>query len=126
MQALFRFWETASPRTIAPIARRPGLIGRPSVAGPKRPSKPEARTVVLRRDGEQAQEAAAHCFLRTEAATLRDPFDRRARFRKQTPRPFHSQPLDGTRSPLPRRLRVVPPEPALPHARLIGQDRKRY
>jgi len=32
----------------------------------------------LRRDGEQAQEAAAHCFLRAEPATLRDPLDRQA------------------------------------------------
>ena len=41
-------------------------------------SKRESKAVVLRRDGEQAQEAAAHRFLRAEAATLRDTLDRRA------------------------------------------------
>ncbi|MBV8146386.1 MAG: membrane integrity-associated transporter subunit PqiC [Gammaproteobacteria bacterium] len=41
----------------------------------------ESRTVVLRRDSQQAQEAATHCFLGAEAATLSDPFDRRARLR---------------------------------------------
>src|SRR5258708_6743869 len=122
MQALFRFWETASPRTIAPIARRPGLIGRPSVAGPKRPSKPEARTVVLRRDGEQAQEAAAHCFLRTEAATLRDPLDRQAPLRKQTPLPLHPQPLHRLNRRVPSLLRIVSAETALPHSPSIMQD----
>ena len=41
-------------------------------------SKHESGTVVLRRDGQQAQEAAAHCFLRAEATTLCNPLDRKA------------------------------------------------
>jgi hypothetical protein len=41
-------------------------------------SKSEPGTVVLRRDGEQAQKAAAHRFLRAEAAALRDPLARQA------------------------------------------------
>jgi hypothetical protein len=61
---------------VTPIARRLGLTGRPCLAGPRRHSKCETRAVVLRRDSQQAQEAAAHCFFRAETATLRDPFDR--------------------------------------------------
>ena len=79
----------------------------------------------MRRDGEQAQEAAAHCFLRAEATPLRDPLDRRARLRKQTPRRFNSQPLNGAGRRLSRRLGIMPAEAALAHARPIGQDRKR-
>lgn len=41
-------------------------------------SKCEPRAVVLRRDGEQTQEAAAHCFLRTETGPLRNPLYRQA------------------------------------------------
>ena len=44
----------------------------------KRNLRPEPRSVVLRRDPQQAQKAAAHGFLRTQPATLRDPFDRQA------------------------------------------------
>jgi hypothetical protein len=58
-------------------------------------SKPEASPVVLRGDGHEAQEAAAHCLLRTEAATLGDPFDGQARLRQEAPRGFDPQPFDG-------------------------------
>jgi hypothetical protein len=37
----------------------------------RRDSKRESRTVVLRHDSQQAQEAATHRFLRAEDATLR-------------------------------------------------------
>ena len=57
--AILSQWELSAPR------RRQG-------------SKSEPSLIVLRRDEEQALEAAAQCLLRTEAATLRDPFDRQA------------------------------------------------
>ncbi len=60
------------------VCRAACLNVRPSPAGHRRISKREPRTVVLRRDGQQAQEAAAQCFLRAKAATLRDPLDRQA------------------------------------------------
>ena len=86
-------------------------------------SKPGA--VILRRDLQQAQKTAAHCFLRAQPATLRDPFDWQARLQEQTGRRFHSQPLDGTSRCLPGCLGIVPTETALAHPCPIGQDRKR-
>jgi hypothetical protein len=62
---------------VARIAKQLGS-GRSSLPGRRRISKRESRTVVLRRDSEQAHEAAAHRFLRAEAATLGDTLDRRA------------------------------------------------
>jgi hypothetical protein len=69
--------KCASVRSVAVRRLRDGS-GRSSLAGHRRVSKRESRTVVLWRDGEQAQEAAAHRFLRAEAATLRDTLNRRA------------------------------------------------
>src|SRR5271170_4501723 len=91
---------------------------------PKDHSKPEPSTIVLRRDRQQALEAATHRFLRTEAATLRDPFDRQARVRQQAPRRVNPEPLDGAGRRLPGCLRIAPTETALAHPGLIGQDRE--
>src|SRR5712691_1046343 len=87
-------------------------------------SSAESRAVVLRCDGEQAQEAAAHRFLRAEPATVRDPLNGQTRLREQSPRRFHPQPLDRPRRGEPCGLRMVPAETALAHPSLTSEDRK--
>src|SRR5215468_8518298 len=66
-------WRRAPPSAVA--SRR--FSSQPSLAGHRWISKRKSRTVILRRNGEQAKEAAAHGFLRAEATTLRDTLDRR-------------------------------------------------
>jgi hypothetical protein len=88
----------------ADIARR---FGSP-LGAPSRHLRAEASAVILRGNVDEAVKAAAKCFLRTKAATLRDTFCWQACLRKQTPRRFHSQALNGTGGRLPLGLRVVP------------------
>ncbi len=59
-------FEDVRKKLIA-LAARQGVTRAEPLAAPdsSRHSKPEASPVVLRRDGQQAQEAAAHCLLRT-------------------------------------------------------------
>ena len=58
------------------VELRTSISSRPSSSRGRSRTKPCA--IVLRRRGHEAQEAAAHGFLRAEAATLRDPLDRLA------------------------------------------------
>jgi hypothetical protein len=60
----------------------------------------------LRRNPQQAQEAAAHGLFRAQPAP-RDPFDRQAEIREQMPRRLYPQPLDGTSRCLAGRLPTV-------------------
>ncbi|GCC46578.1 hypothetical protein chiPu_0030968, partial [Chiloscyllium punctatum] len=83
------------------------------------------RAVVLRRGGQQSQEAAAHGLLGAEAAALGDPLDRQPRLREQVPGTLDPQALDRARRRQPSRLGIVPAEAALAHAGLVRQCGKR-
>ena len=69
-------WSSRPPASTAILAADCRRDARSRTSADTQNAEPGA--VVLRRDRQEAQEAAAHCLLRTEAATLGDPFDRQA------------------------------------------------